>query len=461
MRCSGALALSAVMILGGVTGSRGQDLLSSGDAASAAAGIPSLGGLRPSLPENWSDLPVTIQASESVGYNSNVFAVPGGISSLHPPQGDFFWLSNYGISGKAPWEGQQFFFDASGGLYRYLHEVSLDSIHYSVDAGVNWIYTSRCSGTLVLTEAQTPSNLGPTPTLGQPAAPVVPGQPITSTTVSSLGQQVGSGFINIVKTTSFNETATCHISSDYSAILNSGYETSTNSTAPNIPNNFQDVFVAAGISYTVTQTNSLQALATYTSTEFPDRGILASPIGLAQHTGQLSFNVSYTRQFDTNFSVVASIGAVGINNSGNGLFAFSLPTGFLPQYSFSTTWAATPKLSFYATAAQTVTPPQAIIGNAQLIRSASAGMSYTITPKLSFTGGAAVSDTSGAFTSSVVSSTVANAGSQRTYSASASLAYAMTPFLGANLSYSYSKTDQAGLITPQSLVTLALNFKPY
>jgi hypothetical protein len=465
MRWSGALTLGVVLILGGATSGWGQDLTSSGDVASAAAGPPSWGGLRPSLPDNWSDLPVKFHVSESLGYNSNVTGVPTGTSIFGPQLGDFFSSSNYGVSGKAPWEGEQFFFDVSGGVTRYLREVNQDTNNYSGDVGVNWIYTSRCSGTLVASATQSPYN---SPQSRANPGQTVPGQPINPITQPTFVGQVGFGLINVVTTKSFNETATCQLSGNYSAIFNSGFTTSSNSTAsntanPNAANNFQDVFVAAGITYSVTSTNSLQALATLTSTNYTNRGTIASSAGLAAHTDQLSFNITYTKQFDSKFSMSASLGVAGVNNSGNGLFSFGLPSGFEPQYSLSATWAPTPKLSFNASVAQSVTPPQGIISNAQLSRTASLGMSYPITPKLSFSASASVGEVSSAFTSlpGTVTNALSSFGSQKFHSANANLSYTMTPFLGANLSYSYSTSQQTGFNTPQSTVTLAVNYAPY
>ena len=65
MRRSGALTLGAVLMLGGVTGGRGQEL--SGAVTSSGPSFPSFDGVvLPTLPENWSDLPVRLTASQSV-----------------------------------------------------------------------------------------------------------------------------------------------------------------------------------------------------------------------------------------------------------------------------------------------------------------------------------------------------------------------------------------------------------
>jgi hypothetical protein len=47
------------------------------------------------------------------------------------------------------------------------------------------------------------------------------------------------------------------------------------------------------------------------------------------------------------------------------------------------------------------------------------------------------------------------------YTAEASLTYTMTPFLVAALTASYTERVQNHLITPQDLVTVSLNYKPY
>ncbi|HZD30134.1 MAG TPA: hypothetical protein VE779_00590 [Candidatus Angelobacter sp.] len=106
------MTLGAVLMLGGATGGRGDELSGS----VGAGGSSSSGFSLPSLPGNWSDLPVRLTASESVTYNSNIFAVPVGTSLPNDqPQGDFTSTSSYGISTRANFYGQQLFFDGTFG----------------------------------------------------------------------------------------------------------------------------------------------------------------------------------------------------------------------------------------------------------------------------------------------------------------------------------------------------------
>ncbi len=459
-------------MLGGVIGARGDDL-SGPDAASDVGVLPSWDGVLPRLPENWSDLPLRLKVSESVGHNSNVLNSPtniatgGVLSGLS--RGDFQSLSTYGASTKANWSGQQLFMDGSVGLTRYLHDVSLNSIQYAVDAGVNWNYTSRCSGTLVAAQAKVPSIPGVgsstslTPFGLSPStsaiSTVLPGGQIV---VTPLGQQVGFGFINFVTATSFNETAKCLLAGDYAAIFNSGITQLTNSTVVNRLNNSRSVFVSAGVSYSVTATNSLEALVTVTGTDFPDRQAVLNNTGLVNNITQDQFNIIYTREFGPNLSAVASIGAVGVNNSA---FSLALPSGIMPQYAISVSWIATPKVTVTASAARTVAPPTAVIGNAQISDVASLRVGYMISPKVLFSASVARTLSSSAFTQlggAAVSSVVANSAlAQNAYTARAGFAYTMTPFLSADLSYQYTRTDRASLITPQSLVMLDVNYSPY
>ena len=89
------------------------------------------------------------------------------------------------------------FLDATFGVIRYLHEVQSNSTVYSLNAGVNWNVTSRCSGTLAASLSKSPAQLT---------------------------EQVGTG-INYTTTTALNETGKCAVSNGYSLLFNSGLTT--------------------------------------------------------------------------------------------------------------------------------------------------------------------------------------------------------------------------------------------
>jgi hypothetical protein len=109
------------------------------------------------------------------------------------------------------------------------------------------------------------------------AQQIVPG----SAAASMVPQQIGSTTTNNVSTTGFNETAKCLVSGDYAVAINSGVMRSSSSALVNELNDNRSVFVAAGISYNVTATNSLEVLATITGTDYTGRPATLGNLGLA------------------------------------------------------------------------------------------------------------------------------------------------------------------------------------
>ena len=193
------MTLGVVLTLGAVTGGRGQELSSSVTAANGS------GFALPSVPENWADLPFKLTASQTVSYNSNINSFPIGVALPGQVVGDFTSTTNFGVSTRANVYGQQLFLDATYGVIRYLHQVAFDSTVYSLNAGVDWTVTSRCSGTLGASLSKSPAQLT---------------------------EQVGTG-VNYSTTNALNETGKCAVSNGYSFLFNSGLTTTTNSDAVN------------------------------------------------------------------------------------------------------------------------------------------------------------------------------------------------------------------------------------
>jgi hypothetical protein len=442
---SGALALGAILGLGGASAADAADISDLG------AYISSLGGdVFPSGLENWSDLPFRLTVSQSVGYNSNLFNTPansGGSTTAAQlaygrPVGGFETISTVMGATTLHWGAQEFILDGSYGMYRYAGHTSLNTAHNSLDAGMNWVLTSKCKGKLIYSQS------------------TVPSQP---------GDQVSVNALNVLSTQMFNETAQCGITGNWSAVLNSGWSNTTNSATLDQANNSQNVFVAAGITYTVAETNTVELLGTVSHSTYPDRAaVLSTAIGDAAANQSLTdttlekINLSYTKNFGPNLAVIASAGLVtgtnGIANAGNSFM------GAQPQFSLSARWAWTPKLAFNVSLARVVTPPTAVIGNAQTDESVTLGFNYIVTPKLTFSGtGSWTRSSSGLGTTPnpALQTLFPNLTQSRSYNLNAALNYAITPFLGANLSYQYNRTVQQDRETPSSLVMLALNFAPY
>jgi hypothetical protein len=430
MRRSGALTLGAVLMLGGVTGGWGDEL-----SGSVGAGGPSSGGFSlPALPDewNWSDLPVRLSASESVSYNSNIVSLPIGMSATNGlPQGDFTSTSSYGLSTKANWYGQQFFFDGTFGVIRYLHETGFDSNVYSFSPGVNWTLTSRCTGTLVGLFTKSPS---------------------------TITEIVGTG-INYATETSLNETGKCAISNGYSVVFNSSASRTNNSNPLDALNNANVEMISAGIEY-AKGNGDLTLLATKSDTNYASRGAALNALGLANTVVFHNFNLSYTRQINANLSVIGQLGLVGVTNA----FTLGLPKTLLPTHSLEVSWAITPKVSLAASATRTVAAPTTLIGNAEVSYYTDLSLTYQATPKVTFSATGSAGYSSVAFTPAAAGTMTALVPFLTTtnyYGLTAGVRYAMTPFISAALSASYTERVSEHVITPQDLITVSLNYRPY
>jgi hypothetical protein len=426
MRRSGAFTLAVVLTLGAVSGGRGQELSSSVTAANGSLD----GFILPSVPENWADLPFKLTASQTVSYNSNISSFPIGIAPKGAVLGDFTSTSNFGFSTKANVSGQQVFLDATFGVIHYLHETQFDSTVYSLNAGVDWKVTSRCSGTLAASLSKSPGQLT---------------------------EQVGTG-VNFTTTTALNETGKCSVSNGYSLVFNTGLTTTTNSDAANALNDARTELIAAGVEYAKGY-STLTALASISDQSFTGRSAAEAAVGLATETDFHSFTLNYTRQIDPNLSVSGTIGLVGVTSG----FSLGLPKTLLPIYTVSGTWTLTPKLSLNASASKSIAPPTTVVANAQQSYSAGMNLTYQLTPKMAVSAGGSVDYSTSSFTGvaaqALVSPFVFN--SQNNYSLNAGLNYSMTPFLSAALNASYSERVANHLITPQDIVTVSLNYRPY
>jgi hypothetical protein len=423
MRRSGAFTLAVVLTLGAVSGGRGQELSSSVTAANGSLD----GFVLPSVPENWADLPFKLTASQNVSYNSNVSSFPIGVAPKGAILGDFTSATNFGFQTRATVSGQQVFLDATFGVIRYLHEVQSNSTVYSLNAGVNWNVTSRCSGTLATSLSKSPAQLT---------------------------EQVGTG-INYTTTTALNESGKCGVANGYSLLFNSGLTTLTNSDATNAVNNSRTALIAAGIEYAKGY-GTLTALASNSNANFSNR---SGVLGLATETDFHSFTLNYTRQINPNLSVSGTIGLVGVTSG----FSLGLPKTLLPIYTISGTWTLTPKLSLNASASRSIAPPTTVIANAQQSYNAGMNLSYQLTPKVAISAGGSVDYSTTSFTSSTAATGLSAFffSSQNNYSLSTGLNYSMTPFLSAGLSASYSERVANHQITPQDVVTVSLNYRPY
>jgi hypothetical protein len=419
------LTLGVVLTLGAVTGGQGQELSSS---VTAGSGSLIDGFVLPAVPENWADLPFKLTASQNTSYNSNVSSFPVGAAPVGTVVGDFTTTSNFGFSTRGNIENQHVYLDATFGVIRYLHDVQFDSTVYSLNAGVDWNVTSRCSGTLAASLSKSPAQLT---------------------------EQVGTG-INYTTSNAFNETGKCAVGNGYAFVFNSGLSTSTSSEAVNALNDSRTALISAGIEY-AKGSSTLTALASISDEMFTGRGAASEALGLATQTDFHSFTLAYTRQINQNISFNAMTGLVGVTSG----FTVGLPRTLLPIYSLGATWAFTPKLSLNLSAARSISPPTTVIANSQTSDNVSLGLTYQMTPKITVTAGGSADYSESSFTSATPDISPFFVNTQRTYSLSTGLNYSMTPFLSASLSASYNERVSTGFITPQDIVTVSLNYRPY
>jgi hypothetical protein len=427
------LTLGAVLMLGGVTGGRGQEL--SGAVTSSGPSFPSFDSVvLPTLPENWSDSPVKLTASESVQYNNNIFGVPLGFAlPAGSARGDFDTTTLVGVSTKPYWSGQQFFFDASFGEIRYLHQFDFNSDTYNVDAGVNWTLGARCTGALTALASKSPTTVA---------------TQVVSPNVVGLG-------VNNLTTSSLNETGKCAVSGGYFGVLNTGWTETTNSNVIDALNNYQSTLLAAGIEYTK-GASDVTALVTTTDTNYTGRGAFVPGLGATFVEHDVS--LTYVRQIDPNLTLTGLFGLTGATTD----FTLGFPRTVLPHYSAIVAWDITPKFNLTASAEKVITPPSVLVANAQLSYEANLRLSYQATPKIQIAAGGTAGYVSAVFSPGAVTTPFGvSTGAEDFYTAQASVTYTMTPFIVAALTFSYSETVQNHFITPQDLVTVSLNYKPY
>ena len=276
---------------------------------------------------------------------------------------------------------------------------------------------------------------------------------ITASVITASG--IGTG-VNYATSTAFNETGKCAVSNGYSLLFNSGWSEINNSNPLDALNNNRTVMLSAGIEYakgpsTITGlVNNSEALYS--------RGTAVTVVGLANVTDFHTFTLAYTRQINANFSVNALIGLVGTTSD----FTFGLPRTLLPIYTVGTMWSLTPKLVLNASASKTISPPTTVIANAETAYTAQMSLTYAMTPKVAVNVGGSISYTSGAFTPVVLTDLApVLTGASDFYGVNAGLSYTITPFLSAALNASYTERVTDHTITPQDLLTVSLNYRPY
>jgi hypothetical protein len=386
-------------------------------------------GWRPaSESSNWVDnLPFKVLLNQSLNYNDNLLLLPNGAAP--PPnekRGDAYSTTTFGLFSRFPLGADTFFVNGTYGVSRYEHDAGLNSSNYSLNGGMEWVFTDRCSGTLVASDRQT-------------QAPI---EELTSFTV------------NNIRTDAFNESAKCKLSDHINVVLNSGISRSNNSLDTLIVNDFNQKFVAGGLEYDYGELNTIGVKTTLTNTDYVNRSPATAP-GLATTLDQKAYEVYYHRVLSAKLEVDATAGVTQTTVSS----PVESSTSTAPTYSVKATWSATPKLVFSALLSQSVAPPQDIVADFEKTRTESLTVSYLFSPKLTFAWTLGLSTLNNPTVSGVGGSPILV--NQRLAFSDLKAIYQVTPLLNATGEYRYTerKDETAATRATSNLFLLGLTYQ--
>lgn len=369
--------------------------------------------------------------NQTFGHNDNVFGQPKGTPPpLNSTRGDWYRTTTVGGTASILASGQKFYVNGTYAATRYQHDDGYNNDNYSLNAGWNWVFTSRCSGTLVATDSlvQSPVNL------------------------------INSFTTNNVKTLGFNETAKCQVGYHLNVILDSGSSKITNSDVTLTPNNVKVDFVRAGVEYEYTELDTLGVKITPSKYDYFDRSPIINP-GLATFQNLTEYSVYYRRLFSPKLEFNGAIGEVKSESEVSGISSSNASASI---WSASLRWTLTPKVYILVSARKNISPAQDIIADLQISRVDSLIVTYVYSPKLSFN--AAVSQTTSKYFTAGLAPGLVQSDQNATY-ASLGAIYQITPFTSATARYSYTTQKygstgiQSGLQTTSNVFLLGLNYQ--
>ncbi len=374
-------------------------------------------------------LPFTIYANETVSYNDNLLLLPN--NAVPPPgnsRGDLYSLTTVGASSRIPVGAQHFFIDGTYGITRYRDNTSLNSSNYVVNGGVDWVFTSRCSGRLIATDRQT-------------QAPI---------------EELTSFSNNNIHTVSGKEFAKCSVSDHFNVIMDSGLSRTTNSLGTLTVNDYDQYYLRGGLEYSIADLNTIGGKVTYTNSDYFNRSALTSP-GLATGLEQTEYAIYFRRMLTPKLEFVGSLGFTESTTTSS--FTSSSSSFTKPTYSASLNWQATPKLLINVTTAQTVTPPQSIIADYQQNQTNSVSATYFYSPKLTFSGAVGQSHQTNPTESGVVASSILR--DQKVFFTELRTNYSITPLTNAFFQYRYTnrKDETQGVTSTSNLFMVGLNYR--
>jgi len=372
--------------------------------------------------------PFKLLANQTFGYNDNVFLVPNGAPlPAGTTRGDSFSTTTVGAAASVPLGAQTFFANGTYGITRYAHDFSQNSNNYALNAGWDWVFTSRCAGRLVVSDSQ----------------------------VQAAQNLINTFTTNNIQTTAFNETAKCGIGDHVNAIVDSGVSRVTNSQALSMPNDANVDFIRGGLEYDFAELNTIGAKVTYTKNDYFNRSALATP-GLATAVNLTEYAFYYRRLFSPKLEFNGTFGITDISATTPGISTANTSS---PSWSAILRWLVTPKVSLVATTSQAVTVPQDIVADYQVTKTNSLAVFYMFSPKLSFNGAIGVQYINSPTVSGINQALVLE--NQRSGFASLGAIYQITPLLNATANYSYTnrKDENTGLVATSNVYLVGLQYQ--
>lgn len=377
---------------------------------------------------NWPDhLPFKILIDQSFRYNDNLLLLPN--NATIPPgmlRGDSYSVTTFGAFSRFPVGAQTFFVNGTYGISRYSHDTTLNGTSYSLNGGWDWVLTSRCAGTLAVSDRQA-------------QAPI---------------EELTSFNVNNIHTTAFNESAKCRVTDNVNVVLNSGVSRTDNSLSSLMVNDYGQKFLRGGLEYSIADLDTIGVQATFTKSNYLNRSPTLTP-GLATDLDQQAYEFYFKRLLSAKLEVDATLGLTqSTTSSGAQSSTFSTTT-----YSVKVRWSATPKLIFDALIAQTIAPPQNIVADFEQTQTESLSATYLFSPRLSFVGTIGLSKIKNPTASGVAQSPILV--NQRLIFSNIRAIYQVTPLVNATAEYRYidRKDDTTGLRATSNMFLVGMTYQ--
>lgn len=346
---------------------------------------------------------------EAVRYTDNARNLASGVATpAGRSRGDLYAVTTLGASYRKVIGLQEVFFSGTFGDTRYNRNASLDRQLFNVSGGMDWRLGSVCAGTFTAALSQSE-------------------QPYESATLGQIN--------SLTRSRSVDYAGRCHVYGRFFATYGVNYRTTSYSTTP--LSDQRQLTYSGGIEYALPRLHTIGLRVASTRVDFEDSTGRALA-GLADSIDQVQVGGYYQWRISPKTQI--SLGYGWNEFSSNSPFFGSRKTSS-PYYNASLTWLPTAKLSFRFSYESRPSPASGVNANIQENRALSLSVNYRYSPKLSFLGAIARSETK-----SSTFNPLTGLGANSTIvvdTLSLDANYKVSPFLTASLGYRYlTRTDK-------------------